>query len=241
MTQQIFETEIQAAEYTAAAIEEIIRQKPDAVLCLAAGHTSLPVFERMMEASSQNSIDFHQIRFIGLDEWLNIGQDTVGSCASFLHQNLFNRLNIHPEQLCLFDGKAPNPAEECTRVESCIENWGGIDFMLLGMGMNGHLALNEPGDSFSKGAHVTNLDSTTKSVAPKYFTSGIPSLEHGITLGIKNILDSRQIHLTVFGAHKKDAVARLLRAEVHSDFPASVLKTCDNAVLVLDRAAYGKS
>lgn len=240
MTQQVFETDIQAAAYCAAAIEELIKRKPDAVLCLAAGHTSLPVFERLLEASSQKRIDFHQVRFIGLDEWLNVSADMDGSCASFLHRNLFDALNIPPEHLCLFDGKTSNPEAECIRVESCIERWGGIDYMLLGMGMNGHLALNEPGDSFSKGAHVTALDSTTKSVAPKYFSAGMPSLEHGITLGIRNILSAGLIHLTVLGAHKKDAVTKLLNAEIHCDFPASVLKSCSHAVLILDKAAYGQ-
>ena len=240
MTQQIFETDIQAAEYTAAAIEALLRQKPDSVLCLAAGHTSIPVFERLLEAAAQKHIDFHQVRFIGLDEWLGIGADTDGSCASFLHRNFFDKLDITPDQFCLFDGKASDPEAECVRIETQIEVWGGIDYMLLGMGMNGHLALNEPGDSFSNGAHVTDLDATTKSVAPKYFSADMPPLEHGITLGIKNILDARLIHLTIFGAHKKDAVSRLLNTEIDNHFPASVLKSCDHAVLVLDRAAYGQ-
>lgn len=240
MTQQIFETDVQAAKYTATVIEELIRRKPNAVLCLAAGHTSIPVFRQLIEASGQKRIDFHQIRFIGLDEWLGVGAESDGSCASFLHKNLFDHLNLNPDQICLFDGKTPDPVAECARMEACIEQWGGIDYMLLGMGMNGHLALNEPGDSFSQGAHVTDLDHTTKSVAPKYFSADMPPLERGITLGIQNILDARLIHLTVFGAHKKDAVTSLLSAEIHNDFPASILKSCDRAVLVLDKAAYGQ-
>ena len=241
MTQQIFETEIQAAEYTAAVIEEIIRQKPDAVLCLAAGHTSLPVFARLIQAAEEKRIDFGRVRFIGLDEWLGLGVTADGSCASFLYKNCCDPLKIKPEQICLFDGETSDPSAECTRMEACINAWGDIDYMLLGMGMNGHLALNEPGDLFSNGAHVTDLDSVTKSVAAKYFSEGMPPLEHGITLGIRNIMDAGLIHLTVFGAHKKDAVARLLSAEIHHDFPASSLKSCGHAVLIFDRAAYGRS
>lgn len=240
MTEQIFETDLQAAEYTVSIIETLIREKPNAVLCLAAGHTSLPVFEGLIKAAEKKYIDFHKVRFIGLDEWLGVGADSDGSCASFLHKNLFDRLAITSEQLCLFNGKAQDPEAECKRVETAIEYWGGIDFTLLGMGMNGHLALNEPGDSFSSGAHITDLDATTKSVAPKYFSADMPPLEHGITLGIKNILHARLIHLTIFGAHKKDAVTRLLSAEIHNNLPASILKSCDHAVLVLDRAAYGQ-
>lgn len=241
MKRQIFDSEKLAAEYVVAAIETIVAGKPDALLCLAAGHSSLPVFAHLIEAAEQKRICFDRVSFVGLDEWLGVSAKADGSCASFLHKNLFDPLHICPEQICLFNGTATDPVAECARIEDYIEHRGGIDYILLGMGMNGHLALNEPGDSFRNGAHITDLDATTKSVAPKYFSADMPPLEHGITLGIQNIIKSSLIHLTVFGEHKKSAVGKLFTTEIHNDFPASILKNCEHAVLILDQMAYAKS
>ncbi len=194
MKRIVADTAAQGAAITAQAILALLRQKPDALLCLAAGHSSLPVFDQLL-AAKDSGADFSRARFVGLDEWLGVSPGNTGSCYSFLHRSLFALLGIGQQNICLFDALCTDPQTECTRIEKQIENWGGIDFMLLGLGLNGHLGLNEPGDRFENGAHVAPLSKTTLEVAPKYFAGELPPLTHGITLGIRNILAARSIHL----------------------------------------------
>ena len=236
MKQFVSSTETEGAAYTADAILRLLAEKPDAVLCLAAGHSSLSVFAALVQAQ-QRGTDFSRVRFIGLDEWVGVSPAQSGSCANFLHRHLFSPLGIKPQQIRLFDALAQDPEAECTAVEAVIDAWGGIDFLLLGMGMNGHLALNEPGEPFAKGAHVAPLAQTTKEVATKYFSADMPPLTHGVTLGIANLIAARCIFLTVFGAHKQPVVQTLLASPVSEAFPASVLHRCPHATLVLDAAA----
>lgn len=228
-----FDTAALAAGYAADTVEALLREKPDAVLCLAAGHTSLPVFDEL----ARRGLDFSLARVIGLDDWLGVGPDTDGSCAAFLGHNFFSRVNLKPENIRLFNALAPDPEAECAAMERQLADWGGLDYLLLGMGMNGHLALNEPGDSFARRAHVVPLADTTKQVAPKYFPAGMPPITQGITLGIADFMEARCIQLAVFGAHKAPVVARLLAQAPSEDLPATALKALPQAQLLLDRAA----
>jgi 6-phosphogluconolactonase/glucosamine-6-phosphate isomerase/deaminase len=232
----IFESPEAAAAHAADTLASILRAKPGALLCLAAGHSSLPFFD----AAIAGGLDFSQAHFVELDEWLDIPPDTPGSCTSFMRNNLFSRIHIREEQLCLFDPLTDNPEEECRRVEKQIALWGGIDYLLLGMGMNGHLALNEPGTAFTEGARTVPLSQKTLEVAPKYFPAGMPPITRGITLGIANILAAGRIQLLVSGIHKREIVRRLRAAQgPDPELPATALLDAVQAELLPDRAAAG--
>ena len=236
MKKLVFDTPEQAARHAADSVAALLAQKPDAVLCLAAGHTSLPVFE----AFFRQGLDFSRARFVGLDEWVGVAPDADGSCARFLEQNFFSRANVRRQNIRLFNALAEDLTAECAAVESQIEAWGGIDYLLLGMGMNGHLALNEPGDAFGHTAHVAELSATTKAVAPKYFSAGVPPLRQGITLGVADFLRARRVQLAVFGAAKAPVVARLLEFSAPTtELPATALYSLPDAELLLDAAAAG--
>ncbi|MDR2402567.1 MAG: 6-phosphogluconolactonase [Spirochaetaceae bacterium] len=237
MKTMIFESPVAAAVHGADTLASILRAKPEALICLAAGHSSLPFFDAVLE----RGLDLSRARFVELDEWLDIPPDTPGSCASFMRDNFFSRIGVREAQLCLFDPLTKDPAEECRRVEGQIGRWGGIDYLLLGMGMNGHLGLNEPGSGFAEGARAALLSRTTLEVAPKYFPAGMPPITRGITLGIADILAARRIQLLVLGARKREIVRRLHAAGTPDpDFPATALLDADQAELLLDRAAAGE-
>ena len=234
MKKLVFENEKAAGEYAAAAIKDVLQEKKDAVFCLAAGHSSLPVFSAIQEAG----LDFSEARFIELDEWMDVPAAAEGSCTWFLNTHLFSKVNARPENIYMFDNTAPDLQAECSRMESKIEELGGIDYLLLGMGMNGHLALNEPGDSFENGVHVIELAPKTLEVAQKYFAAGMPAITGGLTLGIKNLLAARKIQLSVFGKHKHDVVCRLLSGQTPNEaFSASALYQAEGVELLLDKAA----
>lgn len=240
MKHLVLETSEQGAQAVVSRIAAVLRAKPDALLCLAAGHSSLPVFTLLLKAQKDHTLDFTHARFVGLDEWLDVPPSCEGACCNFLRRSLFTPLGLREEQLCLFNPLCTDAQAECARVERFIEARGGIDFLLLGIGMNGHLALNEPGERFSARTHAVALSDTTRTVAPKYFPQGTPMPERGITLGLANLIQAKQICLTIFGAHKRGVVERLLNGPVGEDFPASVLQSCENALVVLDRPACGE-
>ncbi|MDR2740741.1 MAG: 6-phosphogluconolactonase [Treponema sp.] len=233
----IFESPREAAAHAADTLASILAAKPDALLCIAAGHSSLPFFDAALE----KGLDFSEVRFVELDEWLGISPDTPGSCTLFMQNNFFSRIGVREDQLCLFNPLTENPEEECRRVERQIDLWDGIDYLLLGMGMNGHLALNEPGAGFTAGARAVTLSQTTLEVAPKYFPAGMPPITGGITLGIANILTARRIQLLVFGTHKQEIVRRLRTATgPDPELPATALLNADHAELLSDKTTAGQ-
>lgn len=221
---------------TAEMIAACISRKPTSLLCFPAGETSLGTFEQLIKMNREKKISFKNCRIVGLDEWLGLGKMKSENCLSFLKKHFFDHIDYSVENLCFFDGEAADPEAELGKTEKFIEEYGPVDMMLLGIGMNGHLGLNEPGTSFDLYTHIVDLDDITKRVGQKYF-SGNVNLTHGITLGIKHILDSRLAILQVSGARKKPVVVRLLRDEISIDFPASALRLHKNSYLCLDEEA----
>ncbi len=214
---------------------QLLQQKPHAVLCLAAGHTSLETFDYLVEQKNTGRCDFSKVRLVELDEWVGMGEHSE-SCTGFLRRHLFSRLGLDSRQIFLFDAQSRDLPAECLRMERLVKELGGIDLMLLGIGLNGHLGLNEPGCSFEEGPHTTPLSETTKRVCQKYFSSHA-DLQQGITLGIRDIINSRRVVLAATGSHKAEIVARLLSEEVGPHLPATVLRNHQNSILYLDTAA----
>ena len=160
----------------------LISNKPDAVLCLAAGDTPSLAYRLLRDMAVEEQVDFSKCTFVGLDEWIGIAPDNRGSCHYFLTNNLFIPLGIKPSQINLFDALSNDPVSECRKMDDTIRTKGGIDLMLVGVGMNGHIGFNEPGVPMNRYAHVVELDAVTTSVGQKYFKQST-TLEKGITLG----------------------------------------------------------
>ncbi|MHB1453485.1 MAG: 6-phosphogluconolactonase [Saccharofermentanales bacterium] len=236
MKYRIFENYRSACDYVARDIAKTVREKPEALLCLAAGHTSLGIFDAMAELQNSGEADFRTAYIVGLDEWSGMSRDEDGSCAGFLYTNIFDRIRIPYGHIRLFDGKYTDGDSECRLVEEFIASRSGIDYMLLGIGMNGHLGLNEPGTDFSLGAHVTGISETTLAVGQKYFRQPT-RITGGITLGIRNILESRRIVLVTDSARKSRIISEFYRLDPDPKLPATALKAADHCEIVLDRDA----
>ena len=205
-----------------------LAKKPDSLICIAAGHSSLPLCEELIARYKNGQADFSKAHFIAMDEWLHMNPSVPGSCGDFLNKHFLSHVNFPENQVRLFDGLAKDTDAECADVKSLIESLGGFDVMILGMGMNGHLALNDPGTAFDSSVRVSEIDEVTKSVGTKYFTDA-PTLSGGITIGLKEICASRNIILIVFGDHKQEIIQKLLNSPATTDLPASVLKTVPDA------------
>lgn len=231
-----FETYKNLCENAAAELIKLLASKPNAQICIAAGHSSLGVFDELIRAYKNSDVDFSQAVFTAMDEWMDMNETTDGSCGDFLVKNFLSQVNFQDDNISLVNGKSAEPENECKRISSWISSHGGMDHIILGVGMNGHLALNEPGVSPESTVHVTKLDSVTKSVGQKYFEKA-PQLEGGITIGIKDIEQSGRVLLVVNGARKAEIVKKIADSDITGNIPATFLKGWDHADIWCDSEA----
>ncbi len=231
-----FPTYDHLCQHTASHIAGLVAQKPTALLCLASGETPIGVFHTLVALAREGRADFSQCTFIGLDEWVGFGPTDPGSCSFYLYRDLFAPLQLRPDQIVYFDAKSPNLAQECQRVDAAIAQHGSLDLLLVGIGMNGHIALNEPGTPFSLRAHVVDLHEMTITVGQKYFSEST-TLTTGITVGLQHLTEAREVILMANGARKAGVVREALHGPVTEQFPASIIQTHPNAQVWLDSEA----
>jgi len=236
MKQIIYNDYSELSEKTAELIASIITNKPDALLCFPAGETSVGTFEQLIELNNKGRLSFKKCKIVGLDEWAGIGEMRKENCFSFLKNHLFDHIDYSQENLCFFDGESSDLAGECKKTDSFIKQYGPIDMILLGAGMNGHLGLNEPGTSFDLYSHIVSLDETTRTVGQKYFSEKV-NLTSGITLGMRYIMEAKTVILQLNGMRKAEIVKRLIDSEISPSFPASAIKAHSNSFLLLDKEA----
>jgi glucosamine-6-phosphate isomerase len=222
----------QVAEF----ITDFVFRKPDAVLSFPAGETPVGAFKRLIEFAQDGRVDFSKCTFIGLDEWVGMNRHDDGSCKGFMYDKLFEPLSIPESNILFFDARAQDLEKECARMDCLIAGKGGIDLMYVGLGMNGHIGLNEPGVDMDTYSHVVELDTVTQTVGQKYFSSQT-KLEKGITLGMKHLLEAETALLAVSGAKKAAIVKEVARGEVSNRVPGSILQKHANGYLYLDRDA----
>lgn len=239
MTLRTFPHYAALSAHTAQHIAHTVRKKPNAVLCLASGDTPAETYHLVADQVRSGQINLSQCHFIGLDEWVGFGPGDVGSCAFFLYRDLFTPAQIRPDQITYFNAKATDLQAECERVDQVISTFGGLDLLLVGVGVNGHIALNEPGTSFRLRSHVVELTESTKRVGQKYFTQETP-LDQGITLGLQHLTEAREVILMASGPRKASIVHEALHGPVTEQCPASILQICPHGHVWLDAEAAEK-
>jgi glucosamine-6-phosphate isomerase len=230
------------AALATAAAEQIIQQvvaKPNSLICLAGGETPRASYAELVRLGHTRKIDFTGVHFVSLDEWLGIPPNNSGSCFYFLQETVFSPLGILPAQVCFFDALTTGEAAECNRINEFVDSRGGIDLMLVGIGMNGHIGFNEPGFSPNALAHTRELDSVTQQVGQKYFSSAA-SLGKGITLGMRQLMEAQQVLLLATGHKKAPIVQQALEGEIGTALPATYLRLHKNGFVLLDREAASK-
>ncbi len=217
-------------------VAKALQEKPDALICLPSGNTPLRLFEILVNQHEIGEIDFSHCTFALLDEWLGMDGQDEGSCRYWIDAKLLNPLDFKKKQIVAFDAKSDNLQGECERVNQEIEDLGGFDLVVLGVGMNGHLALNEPGTPFDSYAHVSTLAPITAEVGQKYFSKQTP-LTAGITLGIRHFLEAKELIVMASGEAKAPVMKQAMEGEVTEDFPASVVQKDEKILVMLDEEA----
>jgi len=225
------------SDHAAQFILQLVRQKPNAVICVASGETPLGTFQKIVANAQPH--DFDHITFVALDEWVGIDAKNSGSCRHYIENPLIEPLKISPDRVSFFDGMATDLAAECKRVNDFIARKGGLDLIIVGIGINGHIGLNEPGSSFESYAHISELEELTATVGQKYFQAET-RLTQGITLGLRHFMEAKAAIVIANGSRKKDIIGRVLYEPVREQLPASILHLHANSYLWVDEAANAK-
>ncbi|MFT3747100.1 MAG: glucosamine-6-phosphate deaminase [Agriterribacter sp.] len=220
-------------------VNKVVQEKPGCLVCIPSGDTPTGMYNNLAEDYKEGKLNIEQTYFVGLDEWGGLNKEDNGSCGYYLHKYFLDPLHVKQERYFLFDGKADDLRNECLQAEAFIDDKGGIELAILGLGMNGHLGINEPGVSPELRTHVIRLDELTKKVGQKYFDKAT-SLSTGITIGLQLLLEAKIIFLLVSGKHKADILYHVVNGEISNKVPASLLRNHGNCFVYVDKAAGEK-
>jgi glucosamine-6-phosphate isomerase len=213
-----------------------IKLKPDSLICLTSGDTPAGIYKLLVEDAKQGKVDFSACYFVGLDEWVGMDKNDAGSCTNFLYEIFFTPARIDPSRMMIFDAKAADLDASCAAMDNFIEEKGPLAIMLVGVGMNGHIGLNEPGANFNSYAHHSALAPITIEVGQKYFAHQT-KLTEGITLGLKHLQEAKIPMALASGVKKAEIIAKALQGEVTNQVPASIFQTLPSAYVMLDEDA----
>jgi glucosamine-6-phosphate deaminase len=222
-----------AAEFFAAALTE----KPDGVYGFATGGTPEGMYRELAALNKKGQADFSRITTFNLDEYHPIKKDDPQSYFFYMRHQLFNAVNINPARTNIPNGEAADPAAECEAYEKLIENAGGIDLQILGIGNNGHIGFNEPAESFSAGANYISLSEITIQANARFFENAEDVPRHAITMGIRSIMMARRIMLMASGEGKAAILRDTLQGPITPLVPASVLQMHPDVTIFTDKAA----
>ncbi len=233
---KIFDDYERMSSAAADLIIDIVKRNPVAVLCFATGNTPVLTYKLLAEKAKEEKIDFSKCFCIGLDEWLGVSPDKSGSCHYTLYHQVFRPLGIKDSQIHLFNAMTKDIESECKKMNELIEKVGGIDFLLAGVGVNGHIGFNEPGADVSLLAHDQELHDTTLSSGQNYFSEPTP-IKKGITLGMAQVMKARKFLLLANGIKKAPIMKQALEANITNNVPASFIQQHAGGIVILNKEA----
>lgn len=229
-------------ELSRVAARHVARQlieKPDSALALPSGQTPAGLYRQLIGFYGAGLTSFHESICFGLDEYLGVAPDHARSFHRFLHEQLFNHVDLNAERVFTLDGSTADPDDECAAFERAIAQHP-LDLAVLGIGPNGHIAFNEPGSDWGSRTRAVRLDeSTIESVQRTFANHERP--ERGLTMGIQTIMHAGEIVLLASGKSKADPLRRALTGPISPDSPASVLRLHPNATLYADHEALAQA
>ena len=218
------ETYDQLSHKAATIIASQVIVKPNCVLGLATGSSPVGIYKNLVKWYNQGDLDFSKVTSINLDEYVGLKGDHPQSYRFFMQDHFFNHENILPENTYVPNGCAEDFDKECAEYDERIKNYGGIDLQLLGIGVDGHIGFNEPGDTFDKNTHVADLHQSTIEANARFFDSVDEVPKQAVSMGLMSIMQAKKIVLIANGPAKKDVLLRAFNGPVTPQIPASILQ-----------------
>lgn len=211
--------------------------KPESVLGLATGSTPIGIYNKLVDWYNKGDLDFSQVHTVNLDEYCGLSKDNDQSYYYFMNNHLFYHINIDLNNTNFPNGMEPDAIKECTRYNHVIENMGGIDMQLLGLGNNGHIGFNEPNDTFIKDTHQVTLSQETINANSRFFDSLEEVPTKAYTMGVGHIMNAKKILMVVSGENKAAILKDVLTGPVTPFIPATILQFHHDVTIVADEAA----
>lgn len=210
--------------------------RQDLLLALAMGETPVRAYQLFCERLRQGPVDAKLLRVLKINEWVGMMLTDPASCEAHLRKHILDPLSIPAERTFGFSSDPADYDAECSRMRSVLQREGPIDLCVLGLGVNGHLGWNEPGDTLARSVHLSELSDTTQHHSLLGSAGHQPTF--GLTLGMGDLLQSRYVMLLVSGKHKAEQMRRLMDKDITTQFPASLLWTHPDAICICDKEAY---
>jgi glucosamine-6-phosphate deaminase len=233
---KIFNTAEEIGNAAAEIIANKIISKPDAILGLATGASPVPTYKKLIADYNAGKISFKDVKTFNLDEYCSIPASDKNSYYTFMHENLFNHVDIKEENVHVPNGNPENAEEYCASYDAAIVNAGGIDIQVLGIGRNGHIGFNEPSDAFTSGTYKVKLTDSTIEANKIYFDEN-PMPHYALTMGIKQIMSAKKVILIATGPKKAEAIKNMIEGPVTAQVPASILQEHNDVIIFLDEDA----
>lgn len=215
---------------------DTVRKNPKAVIVLPTGNSPLGAYRLFVKQIHKEKISLKEVTFIQLDEWAGLDSAHPSSCRYFLERELIQPLSIEPSHFIEFHGEAKDLEEECRRVETKIKEIGKISLVILGVGKNGHIGLNEPGEEWQMSVHPVWL--SQKSMTHTMLAQEQIKPKQGLTMGIEMFFDAEKVILIVTGSEKKETMSSFFKDTVSPHCPVSILKLHANAHCVIEEDIY---
>ena len=220
-------------------IKEEMERNPKLVLGLATGSTPEGMYRELIRLHKEEGLDFSNITTLNLDEYVGIEEEHPNSYHYFMRDTFFNHININLDNTFIPNGKTENPEEYCKEYDKLIEEKGGIDLQILGIGENGHIAFNEPDEELNIGTSIVKLTESTIEANARFFDNIEDVPKTAISMGIGSIMKAKKIILLANGKKKANVIKELLNAEkISTKLPASILLLHPDITIILDEEAY---
>ena len=215
---------------------QILAQK-NPVIGLPTGKTPIGMYKVLAQFYRKGLLDFSHIVTFNIDEYHGIPASSRYSYHQFMITHLFRYINVQAKNTHILDGSTDNALEECQRYEEKILQVGGIDLLVLGLGLNGHIGFNEPGTSWDTTTRLVTLSQETRQREAVHFDSLDLTPTQGLTMGIKTIMNAKRLMLLAFGEEKAKIVAASLKGPITKAVPASILRLHPSLTVILDKEA----
>ena len=214
-----------------------VQLQPDCVLGLATGSSPVGAYQELIAKYQAGELDFSQVKAANLDDYVGLTKDHDQSYAYFMRSNLFDHINIDQANCNIPNGMNPDAEAECARYDAVIESLGGVDLQLLGLGPNGHVGFNEPGDAFVRDTNKIELTKATIDANARFFATRDDVPKYAYTMGIGAIMKAKRVLMVVSGANKAQAVKDCFFGPIRPQAPGSILQLHPDFILVADEAA----
>ncbi|MBQ7307182.1 MAG: glucosamine-6-phosphate deaminase [Clostridia bacterium] len=211
-----------------------INKNPNLVLGLATGSSPVGLYKKLIESFKNNELSFKNVKTFNLDEYCNLEKSDNQSYRYFMEENLFKHIDINSSNINFLNGICNDFEWECARYDKLLENTP-IDLQILGIGVNGHIAFNEPDSHFTKGTHLVNLTEDTINANSRFFESKDQVPTQALSMGIRNIFNAKKIILLANGENKKDAVEKMLKGNITPYLPASILQLHPDCTVIYSK------